>query len=657
MKTRVFPALLLSAACFCCAQARAVETRTLKSVSKGLAAELRTRMEKTGKFSLAVMDFPYYDGSVSLGSARISESLTVNLAKEGVAVLERKLVYKLLEEKKAQLSGLFDERSAAEFGKLLGAGAILTGTMEDLDDGRARINLRVIDTATGVLLTGDEVFIKRDWEKHGAREKAPGQGKVSVEINFEPEQAGRIDAPELRIEESGLDFSGVDIDKLEKYDAAVKFEKASPDYAAISETWTKLAAELPDYGEIALERARRWKKYSEEVKEYELARQRRRLAMAKDYGRLSRLLKLDVVPPAKKDEFAQKFIDAYGPDNGYSDAVEKYLVSPCLAGPKLGYCYYDGSTAIEGKYEAAWNFREGLATVWTNGKAGYVDKSGKEVIPAKFEYSSHFSEGLAETSSGGKYGFIDKRGKTVIPFKFPLVSDFREGLAAVFLYGKYGFMDTSGKVVVQPKYEHSGFIFRHSFSEGLADVCINGKCGYIDKAGREVIPLIYEAAGGFNEGLASVKLNGKYGCIDKAGKEKIPFMYDSVLYFNDDLSPAGIDGKYGFIDRTGKEVLPPAYEDADSFYDGLAAVKLNGKYGYIDKAGKVVIPFKYDRASGFRAGVAAVQLPEGGGYIDKTGKALTPFKYESMYSPFDSTSVAGRKCLVDRWGREYFPEK
>ena len=167
---------------------------------------------------------------------------------------------------------------------------------------------------------------------------------------------------------------------------------------------------------------------------------------------------------------------------------------------------------IQAKYDSAYSFREGLASVKLDGKYGYIDKIGKEIIPLKYDLVESFSEGLARVKLDGKWEFIDKTGKEIAPLKYDYVDSFSEGLAWVKLDGKYGFIDKTGKEVIPLKYDDT-----YSFSEGLASVKLDGKYRFIDKTGKEVIPFKYDKANSFSDGFARVILNDEEFYIDKSG--------------------------------------------------------------------------------------------------------------------------------------------
>ena len=317
------------------------------------------------------------------------------------------------------------------------------------------------------------------------------------------------------------------------------------------------------------------------------------------------------------------------------------------------------------KYDAVYDYSEGLAAVELNGKWGYIDKTGKEVIPCQYDDTWGFEDGLAavaiKTSDGDQHGFIDKTGKVVVPFgKYEnLTLGFSEGMASVDINGKWGFIDTAGKEVIPGRYD-----WAEDFREGLAVVVRDDKWGYIDQTGKEVIPCQFSGqALWFSEGLAAVGVGeaweeGTYGYIDRTGKVVVPCEYDSSWDFCEGMVRVMRGEKVGFADATGKEVVSCKYDDANDFSEGLATVMLNGKCGYIDKTGKEVIPCRYDAADDFSEGLAAVMLNGKCGYIDKTGKEVIPLQYDGVggFSQGLAGVMLNGKCgYIDKTGKEMIP--
>ena len=107
--------------------------------------------------------------------------------------------------------------------------------------------------------------------------------------------------------------------------------------------------------------------------------------------------------------------------------------------------------------------------------------NGKIVIPAKYDHAFSFSNGLASVKLNGKWGKINANDTMVIPAKFDDSREFSEGLAAVCLNGKWGYVDGTGKLVIPAVYSYA-----YSFENGKAHVELNGRTFHIDRSGKEI---------------------------------------------------------------------------------------------------------------------------------------------------------------------------
>ncbi|MFH1726120.1 MAG: FlgO family outer membrane protein [Elusimicrobiota bacterium] len=131
---------------------------------KSLARKLQKGLKGQENLKIAVLSFPYHDGRMSSGSTIVQERLTTHLAEDGAAeVIERKLLEKMLAEMELGHTGLIDEKTTHELGKVLGVGAIVTGTLNDLKRGRTEVNARLIEAATGRILAARMTKIRRTW--------------------------------------------------------------------------------------------------------------------------------------------------------------------------------------------------------------------------------------------------------------------------------------------------------------------------------------------------------------------------------------------------------------------------------------------------------------------------------------------------------------
>lgn len=101
------------------------------------------------------------DISPVIGDA-ITEILSTQLAGiEGISVVERSLLNKVLEEQKFTFSTLFDESTASKVGKLVGAEYVLTGSIIRSDNGYI-MNARLINVETGTVKFAESIEIPGD---------------------------------------------------------------------------------------------------------------------------------------------------------------------------------------------------------------------------------------------------------------------------------------------------------------------------------------------------------------------------------------------------------------------------------------------------------------------------------------------------------------
>ncbi|RYM32900.1 WG repeat-containing protein [Brumimicrobium glaciale] len=118
---------------------------------------------------------------------------------------------------------------------------------------------------------------------------------------------------------------------------------------------------------------------------------------------------------------------------------------------KHGYMDRQGNLIIEYKYDMAYDFSEGLASVYLIGKKtdyyGFVDEKGNEIIPLKYEFAESFSEGLCLARLNRKFGFLNKIGETIIGFKFDEAASFEFGKARVKINGRKFYIDKKGNEI------------------------------------------------------------------------------------------------------------------------------------------------------------------------------------------------------------------
>ena len=113
---------------------------------------------------IAISYFDNTSGDIAYNalSKGIADMLITDLSKvPNLKIVEREKLEKLLQEIELGSSNYFDQKTAQRLGKGLGAEAILTGAFLVLDD-QLRIDARLVDVATGNILTAEAVSGSKD---------------------------------------------------------------------------------------------------------------------------------------------------------------------------------------------------------------------------------------------------------------------------------------------------------------------------------------------------------------------------------------------------------------------------------------------------------------------------------------------------------------
>jgi hypothetical protein len=281
-----------------------------------------------------------------------------------------------------------------------------------------------------------------------------------------------------------------------------------------------------------------------------------------------------VIPPRFKYAFAfhEKLAWVDDEPSGFIDRTGRLV----LSAPPAGYCreFREGLAKVTPLERAGPSTPqalpsgagaalsapagEGDASI-PSPEIGFIDRTGRYTIPPRFEAAWDFSEGMAAVKLNGKWGFIDRTGAIVIEPTFDDASYFSEGAAAVVAQGKTIFIDKAGHPLFRASYE-DGLGFR----EGLAAVKQGGKWGYIGKSGRLVVPAQFDEGASFFNGRAGIVVNARYGYIDRTGKRIVPPIYGYGHFFLGELAgvtlhPERSDGSgTGYVDRQGTIVWKPA---------------------------------------------------------------------------------------------------
>jgi len=138
-----------------------------------LASRLQQGLAEYPNIKIAVLEFPYIDGRRSDGPVVVQERLTTLFVKnKKIILIERNLLRKVAGELKLQASGAVDEASTRKMGELIGAEAVLTGTLHDLSDREVEVNARVLLVKTAKIVSAEKIAVKKTWQDAPALRKA-----------------------------------------------------------------------------------------------------------------------------------------------------------------------------------------------------------------------------------------------------------------------------------------------------------------------------------------------------------------------------------------------------------------------------------------------------------------------------------------------------
>ena len=126
-----------------------------------IASQITSEIGENSKKQLAVVDFTDLDGEVSDLGKYVAEEILSRLFKvEGIRIVERRLMKKVMDEMKLQKSGALDDKSAKKLGTLLGVDALCTGTITELQRS-VKINARLIDVEIGRVFAVASVEVEK----------------------------------------------------------------------------------------------------------------------------------------------------------------------------------------------------------------------------------------------------------------------------------------------------------------------------------------------------------------------------------------------------------------------------------------------------------------------------------------------------------------
>jgi hypothetical protein len=353
-----------------------------------------------------------------------------------------------------------------------------------------------------------------------------------------------------------------------------------------------------------------------------------------------------------KDEFDEIYTSLLlGEDTDESSFDYLY---PVFEDGSYDYIDKTGKVIIDGNFDTAEFFSEGLGVVSKDGKYGAVNINGDITVPLKYREMNLFSCGLSLVKNDeGLYGYVDYHGNIKIPFSYSYARDFSENIAIVAddEYGYFTqFINRNGETIWEG--DLGGIPYWGDFHDGYmrkgnAIYDINGKMLITNLPRFTMVEI--RSPSDFNEGYATIPSyhkyftdfeeeamnffsgeNWYYTYIDTSGVDAFGKTFDIAGDFSEGLAVAGKDGKTGVIDTTGEfvfyfEGLYPWYEYSDgllkfSQYDDIKKYYI---YGFIDRNGEIALPAVYDIIhNGFIDGIALIEIDGKLAYINKQGEII-----------------------------------
>lgn len=217
--------------------------------------------------------------------------------------------------------------------------------------------------------------------------------------------------------------------------------------------------------------------------------------------------KANVAPVINQKDEAY-FIDKSGSkvmatkENYVSFGILSYdMIKVQLGDGRYSFLNKNLERALEGVYEDATAFNDGVAAVKTAGQWMLIDAGGKQLGTAKFSDIAVDEKNIAYRNdrlfvkNGSVFYMVDSNGKQVGSDTYEDARCYADNTyAAVKKDGQWYFVDKNGKRISDKTYEEA-----RSFANGFAAVKIAGKWGFVDADENVVIEPQFFGAKEFNE--------------------------------------------------------------------------------------------------------------------------------------------------------------
>lgn len=122
---------------------------------KELSAQMAEAIAKSGKKSVAVVDFTDLQGNVTELGRFLAEEISVGLTRtaKDFYVIDRTNLKVVLQEHRLASSGIIDPQTARKVGEITGVEALVTGTTTPFGDS-VRLSVKILDATTARIIGG-----------------------------------------------------------------------------------------------------------------------------------------------------------------------------------------------------------------------------------------------------------------------------------------------------------------------------------------------------------------------------------------------------------------------------------------------------------------------------------------------------------------------
>lgn len=175
-----------------------------------LSQEIAQKIAGAGKKKIAVVDFTDLSGGITELGRFMAEEFSVALAGtgKGFTVVDRTHLKTILKEHKLSATGLIDQKTARELGKIAGVEALITGSLTPMGES-VRVSVKVLDTETAVLIDASRGNIAMTDAIKGLMER-------QIDTTVKQHITGADNTSRVRVkpvgsvEESGFVFQAID---------------------------------------------------------------------------------------------------------------------------------------------------------------------------------------------------------------------------------------------------------------------------------------------------------------------------------------------------------------------------------------------------------------------------------------------------------------